>query len=65
MTRLESLYEKYQQRLLIKDKGIYVISKECIMHCNFSGVSEGELDLVQNPEHTDEIIIIQEVFEAD
>ena len=61
---IEQLYAKYTQDLLVDNNRTYLIPKTCKLERYFGGSSQGHIELVQEPVHTDEIIITQEVFEA-
>lgn len=61
---LKALNERYQHKLLINDKRVYLIPNECKLERYFGGSSQGKLTLVEQPVQTKKILITQEVFEA-
>lgn len=62
--RLESLHQKYAQEILINNGHVYLISSECTIERYYGGTSQGQLNLVEAPTHTQDIPVTQEVFEA-
>ena len=66
-TTLENLViinSKYKQTFLVSDSGVYLIPSECQSERYFGGVSEGILNLIKGPMHTETVLTTQEVFEA-
>ncbi len=61
---LENLYEKYKKTLLINDRKVYLIPSDCLLERYFGGTSQGRLILSKKPQQTEEILVTQEVFEA-
>lgn len=61
---LEGLYQAYKQALLINEKKVYLIPSDCRLERYFGGASQAAVKLSKSPEQTREIIITQEVFEA-
>lgn len=60
----ESLYQKYEQPLLLDRGVVYLIPSGCLIPRYFGGASEGELSLAKMPAHTRSIAVSQEIFEA-
>jgi hypothetical protein len=61
---LKKLQQTYKQTLLINDKKVYLIPGDCRLERYFGGASQLPVKLSKETEHTQEIIITQEVFEA-
>lgn len=62
---LERLEKKYKQKLLINDKRVYLIPSDCRLQRYFSGVSEADVKLIRRPKQTEEIVVTQDIFEAE